>query len=100
MKEAEIAEAARPLTAIPRAIKPLPPNNILIAEEMPEICDKPFLENLFRPYVGLREVRVIPTKSVAFVEFENEGQAQVALERLNNYPLSSTHLLFLNFALK
>ena len=39
-------------------------------------------------------------KQLAFIEFEGEGSAAMALQRLNNFKLSPTHLLHINFAKK
>jgi len=99
-EELKRLENAKPITAIPRPLKPLPPNTILIAEELPAECDKSMLESLFGGYAGLKDVRVIPTKRVAFIEFDTERQASAALHTLANHQISETHLLFLNYALR
>jgi len=93
-------EPSKPQTAVPRPVKPMPPNQILIAEDLPPECNQMMLQMLFQQVTGLKEVRVIASKRVAFIEFENEMQADVALRNLNNFKLSPTHLLFLNFAKK
>jgi len=93
-------EPSKPLTAIPRPLTPMPPNRILIAEDLPAECNEMMLQMLFQQVAGLKEVRVIANKCVAFIEFESEMQADVALRNLNNFKLSPTNLLFLNFAKK
>jgi len=37
------------------------------------------LNSLFQQYPGFREVRLIPVKNVAFIEYEEEYQAGLAL---------------------
>lgn len=93
-------EPSKPQTAVPRPVKSVAPNRILIAEDLPPECNQMMLQMLFQQVTGLKEVRVIASKHVAFIEFENEMQADVALRNLNNFKLSPTHLLFLNFAKK
>ena len=55
---------------------------------------------LFQQYGGLKEVRLIASRHMAFVEFESEQHSSVALKMLNNFKLSQTHLLHINYAKK
>ena len=41
------------------------------------------LNSLFQQYPGFREVRLIPIKNVAFIEYEEEYQAGLALSGLS-----------------
>ena len=85
---------------IPRPLKPMPQNHILIAEDLPSDCTKVLLQNLFKDFVGVEDIRLIASKNVAFIEFQNEAFASVALKNRNNYRISETNLLFLNYAKK
>jgi len=87
-------------TSKPRPLKPLPQNHILIAEDLPSDCTKDKLQSLFEGFVGLEDIRLIASKHVAFIEFQNEAFASVALRNRNNHRISETHLLFLNYAKK
>ena len=49
-------------------------------------------------YGGFKEVRSIPAKNVAFIEFENEATSTIAMQALNNYRLSESHFLALSYA--
>lgn len=87
-------------TSKPRPLKPMPQNQILIAEDLPSDCTKELLQSLFKGFVGLEDIRLIASKNVAFIEFQNEAFASVALKNRNNHRISETHLLFLNYAKK
>ena len=87
-------------TSKPRPLKPMPQNQILIAEDLPSDCTKELLQSLFKGFVGLEDIRLIASKGVAFIEFQNEAFASVALKNRNNHRISETHLLFLNYAKK
>jgi U2 small nuclear ribonucleoprotein B'' len=49
-------------------------------------------------YGGFKEVRMIPSKAVAFIEFDNEATSTIAMQALNNYRLSETNFLALSYA--
>ena len=51
-------------------------------------------------YGGFREARVHAHKGVGFVEFDNEAAATIAMQALNNFRLSETHVLVLSYAKK
>ncbi len=55
------------------------PNNILFCENLPQNIGIEILNSLFQQYPGFREVRLIPIKNVAFIEYEEEYQAGLAL---------------------
>lgn len=48
------------------------PNNILFIENLPTVISEEYLTELFKPYPGFKEVRLISNKAVAFAEFEDE----------------------------
>jgi U2 small nuclear ribonucleoprotein B'' len=63
----------------------LPPNPLLFIQNLPEdnSATREELETLFVDFDGLREVRMIPGKAIAFVEYASAEQASRAREGLN-----------------
>ena len=55
------------------------PNNILFVEKLKSDVVEDVLVELFKQYPGFREVRLIPGKNIAFVEYDNHVQAGTAL---------------------
>ena len=49
-------------------------------------------------YDGLKDVRMVPGKGVAFVEFENEIQSGHAMEGLQNFKITPDYPLAVSFA--
>jgi U2 small nuclear ribonucleoprotein B'' len=50
-------------------------------------------------FPGFKEVRLVPTKKgLAFVEFETEMQATVAMTGLNNFRVDDTHAMVISYA--
>lgn len=75
------------------------PYHILFAQQLPSSCTVESLTNLCSNYVGFKEVRGVPSKDIAFIEFEDHVQATVALEQLNNFKLNdSNELLHLTYS--
>jgi len=72
------------------------PTHILFADKLPSECNEMMLAMLFRQYAGFKEVR-IPRAGLAFVEFDNEPHASLALERLNGFKLTTTDELKLTY---
>jgi hypothetical protein len=54
----------------------------------------------FAKYAGFREVRLIPGKFVAFVEYESDVQAGVALIGLNGTQITPSCTLHISYAKK
>ena len=73
-----------------------PPSNILFAETLPKDCNEMMLACLFRSYQGYKEVR-IPRTGLAFIEFDDEPHASVALKALNGFQLSESETLNLKY---
>lgn len=73
-----------------------PPSHILFAKDLPTECNEMMLGMLFRQYTGFKEVR-IPRQGLAFVEFDDEPHATLALERLNGFKLTTTDTLKLTY---
>lgn len=65
------------------------PNRTLLVENLPENFSTSELEGLFKVYTGFVEVRPIPGRGMAFVEFTDDHRSQVALNKLNGYQLKS-----------
>lgn len=70
----------------------LPPNPILFIQNLPseDPPTREVLEPLFAAYEGLQDVRMIPGRNVAFVEYANEGLAARAREGLNGRKIRET----------
>ncbi len=73
-----------------------PPSNILFADSLPKDCNEMMLACLFRNYPGYKESR-IPRQGLAFIEFDDEPHATVALKALNGFNLSATEALNLKY---
>ncbi|DAZ92726.1 TPA: hypothetical protein N0F65_012509 [Lagenidium giganteum] len=69
------------------------PNKILFIQELPDSCTKDMLSTLFEQYHGFKEVRMVGTKGLAFVEYGDEAQAAIALQALHGFKLTPTELL-------
>lgn len=83
-----------------RPLKSMPPNHILVAEELPAECTQETLQQIFANAAGLKEIRMFASKNVAFVEFDSEYSAGVALSELNNKMINESSRLFINYAKK
>jgi U2 small nuclear ribonucleoprotein B'' len=73
-----------------------PPSKYLLAEDLPSECNEMMMSMLFRQYAGYKEVRM-PRPSLAFVEFDNEAQATLALQGLNGFNLTPKDTLKLTY---
>lgn len=75
------------------------PNRILFAQALPEACTEQYLTSLVQAYPGFQEVRMVPGKrEIAFIEFQDQIQAGIALQQLNGLQLSPTDVLHLTYA--
>lgn len=72
------------------------PSHILFAKDLPSECNEMMLGMLFRQYAGFKEVR-IPRAGLAFVEFDSEPHATLAMERLDGFKLTTSDTLKLNY---
>jgi RNA recognition motif-containing protein len=76
-----------------------PPNSILFATALPAECTQSMLSMLFQQYRGFREVRMVPGKAgIAFIEFDDEMVATLALQGLTGFKLTPTDTLQLSYA--
>jgi len=78
--------------------KQQPPNKILFIENLPEQANDMMLQMLFQQFPGFKEVRIVPGKGVAFVEFENEVESGVAMTSLQHFKLTPTNLMVISYA--
>lgn len=76
-----------------------PPSNILFAQDLPSECNEMMLAMLFRQYLGYKEVR-IPRQGLAFIEFDDEPHATLALRGLNGFQLTTSDTLNLKYGKK
>lgn len=77
----------------------LPPNKILFIQNLPETITKEDLENMFKAYPNLHDVRLIPgRKGIAFVEYTDEASSTVAREALHNYKVDEEHKMKVGIA--
>ncbi|CAB9504403.1 U2 small nuclear ribonucleoprotein B [Seminavis robusta] len=72
------------------------PSRILFAKDLPDECNEMMLSMLFRQYAGFKEVRM-PRPGLAFVEFEDEPRAALALQGLNGFNLTNKDQLKLTY---
>ena len=72
------------------------PSHILFAKSLPDECNEMMLAMLFRQYAGFKEVRM-PRPGLAFVEYEDEPHATLALKALNGFNLTTTETLKLTY---
>lgn len=89
--------APAPVPALP-SVDPGRPSRVILAENLPPAMQPVMLEVLFKQYPGFNEVRLVPGKFVAFVHFEEEHQAGVALAGLQHFKLTPQHPMRLTFA--
>jgi U2 small nuclear ribonucleoprotein B'' len=87
--ENEAPEAAAPeAPAVPSA----PPSKYLLAPSLPLEINDMILSMLFRQHRGFKEVRM-PRPGLAFIEFEDEPHATLALKALNGFKLTEKDTL-------
>mmetsp|Transcript_14378 Transcript_14378/g.26464 ORF Transcript_14378/g.26464 Transcript_14378/m.26464 type:complete len:289 (+) Transcript_14378:112-978(+) len=76
------------------------PNKTLFVENLPPEATDTMLAMLFRQYPGFQEVRLIPGRNVAFVDYQNEYQAGMALQGLQGFAMTPEVKLALSYARK
>eukprot|EP00927_Polykrikos_kofoidii_P038546 TRINITY_DN3294_c0_g1_i4.p1 TRINITY_DN3294_c0_g1~~TRINITY_DN3294_c0_g1_i4.p1 ORF type:complete len:299 (+),score=70.64 TRINITY_DN3294_c0_g1_i4:68-964(+) len=76
------------------------PNRTLFVENLPNEATDTMLSMLFRQYPGFEEVRLIPGRAVAFVDYKNEYQAGMALQGLQGFAMTPEVKLSLSYARK
>merc|ERR1712222_317352 len=74
------------------------PNKTLFVENLPPEASDTMLSMLFRQYPGFQEVRLIPGRNVAFVDYQNEYQAGMAMQGLQGFAMTPEVKLNLTYA--
>jgi len=78
-----------------------PPHKILFVENLPEATTDRMLAKLFQQFPGYAEVRMVDAKpGIAFVEFENDMQASVAMSGLQGFKVTAQHPMKITYAKK
>jgi RNA recognition motif-containing protein len=94
------APTQRPIEAPPPPEMQVP-NNILFIQNLPEEPSEGALNDLFRACAGFTELRAIPGRSdIAFVEFDDEMQAGMAMQMYQGYKLGSSSGMVISYAKK
>mmetsp|Transcript_144063 Transcript_144063/g.375165 ORF Transcript_144063/g.375165 Transcript_144063/m.375165 type:complete len:273 (+) Transcript_144063:77-895(+) len=86
--------------AAPKAAGVAEPNKTLFVENLPAEATDTMLSMLFRQYPGFQEVRLIPGRNVAFVDYQNEYQAGMAMQGLQGFAMTPEVKLALSYARK
>jgi len=86
--------------APPKAAAPSEPNKTLFVENLPTEATDTMLSMLFRQYPGFQEVRLIAGRAVAFVDYQNEYQAGMAMQGLQGFAMTPEVKLNLTYARK
>ena len=74
--------------------------SVLMAEDLPAIITEQALHELFGQYPGLRDLKLIPARALAFIEYESETQAKVAMKGLRGFLLTPDDRLQLKYGKK
>uniref|UniRef100_A0A8C9GFI2 RRM domain-containing protein n=1 Tax=Piliocolobus tephrosceles TaxID=591936 RepID=A0A8C9GFI2_9PRIM len=78
-----------------------PPNYILFLNNLPEETNEMMLSMLFNQFPGFKEVHLVPGRhDIAFVEFENGGQAGAARDALQGFKITTSHAMKITYAKK
>lgn len=76
-----------------------PPNKILFVQNLPEATNAAMLTMLFQQFPGFREVRMVEARpGIAFVEFESDHQATVAMSGLQSFKIDPSHAMQITYA--
>ncbi|GAB4829918.1 hypothetical protein Ancab_019564 [Ancistrocladus abbreviatus] len=80
---------------------PAPPNSILFIQNLPHETNQMMLQMLFNQFPGLKEVRMVEAKpGIAFVEYGDEMQSTVAMQRLQGFKISPQNPMVITYAKK
>jgi len=77
------------------------PNKVLFVTALPKEVNDMMLSMLFKQFRGFSEARLVPGKTgMAFVEFEDETQAGVAMNGLQGFKMTQTNTIKIQYAKK
>jgi RNA recognition motif-containing protein len=74
------------------------PSKLLLIENLPENVSLEALRSIFSKRPGFVEVRLIPSRGIAFIEFTDEHTSAAALTELQDYPLQDGMCIHLSYA--
>ncbi|EHB15475.1 U2 small nuclear ribonucleoprotein B'' [Heterocephalus glaber] len=75
-----------------------PPKYILFLNNLPEETNEVML---FNQFPGFKEIHLVPGRhDIAFVEFENDGQAGAARDALQGFKITPSHAMKITYAKK
>lgn len=83
-----------------RAAPSAPPGASLFVENLPSMMTGAALAMLFKQYLGYQRSRLVEGRCVAFVDFTNEIQAEVAMRGLNGFLVTKENPLKISIAKK
>lgn len=64
--------------------KSLPPNNILLIQNLPSTTTKEILESTFQEEDGFINIRLVKIRNLAFIEFDNDSLSTDVLKKFNS----------------
>ncbi|GAB4813644.1 hypothetical protein N2152v2_000690 [Parachlorella kessleri] len=92
------AQAAKPAAAATEAVDVGAPNRVLFLEGLPEATTEAMLTMLFQQFPGYKESRLVEGRpGIAFVEFENDVQAGVALSGLQGFKITPQNVMKITY---
>lgn len=75
------------------------PNPRLFVEDLPSATTAAMLEMLFQQFPGCKEVTTVPAKpGIAFIQFETEMQASVAMTGLQGFKITPTNAMKITYS--
>lgn len=75
------------------------PNKTLFIEDLPEATTEAMLSMLFQQFPGYQETRMVAGRpGIAFVDFDSDGQAGVAMSGLQGFKVTPTNAMKLTYA--
>ncbi|EIE24533.1 U1 small nuclear ribonucleo protein A [Coccomyxa subellipsoidea C-169] len=87
------------ILAAPIAPGNAPPHKILFVQNLPEETTSAMLALLFQQYAGYIETRMVEARpGIAFVEFEDEDKATVAMAGLQGFKITATNAFTISYA--
>jgi RNA recognition motif-containing protein len=76
-----------------------PANKILFVQNLPEATNSQMLSMLFQQFQGFIEVRMVESRpGIAFVEYDNDMQASVAMTGLQNFKITAANAMQISYA--
>ena len=87
------------MQAMPGTGEQLAANKILFVQNLPEASNSQMLTMLFQQFPGFKEVRMVDARpGIAFVEYENDMQASVAMQGLQGFKITPANAMQITYA--